>query len=62
MLDAHPIADGDVGPTLTFSKADHDLYDQYYVQDAAVAEMPTVSTMLSCPRKPYAYVTSMQGM
>lgn len=45
VLDAHPIADGDVGPTLTFSKADHDLYDQYYVQDAAVAEMPTGSTM-----------------
>ncbi|PZU30620.1 MULTISPECIES: D-alanyl-D-alanine carboxypeptidase family protein [unclassified Microbacterium] len=46
VLDAHPLADAaDPGPTITFGKADHDLYDAYYVQDAAVAEMPTGSSM-----------------
>ncbi|MGB4780258.1 D-alanyl-D-alanine carboxypeptidase family protein, partial [Microbacterium sp.] len=46
VLDAHPLAGpGDPGPTLTFDKADHDLYDQYYVQGATIAEMPTGSTM-----------------
>lgn len=46
VLDAHPLAGpDDAGPTLTFSKADHDLYDQYYVQGATIAEMPTGSAM-----------------
>ncbi len=46
ILDAHPLANSDdPGPTITFSKADHDLYDAYYVQDAAVATMPTGSTL-----------------
>ncbi|MBN9215687.1 MULTISPECIES: D-alanyl-D-alanine carboxypeptidase [unclassified Microbacterium] len=46
ILDAHPLASADdPGPTITFSKADHDLYDEYYVQDAIVAAMPTGSTM-----------------
>ena len=29
VLDAKPLTGTDPGPTLTFSKADHDLYDQY---------------------------------
>lgn len=46
ILDAHPLADAsDPGPTLTFSKADHDLYDAYYVQNATLAPMPTGSSM-----------------
>lgn len=46
ILDAYPLADArDPGPTITFSKADHDLYDQYYVQGATIAPMPTGSTM-----------------
>lgn len=46
VLDAHPLQNADdPGPTLTFSKADHALYDQYYVLGAAIAEMPTGSSM-----------------
>ncbi|MET2012619.1 serine hydrolase [Microbacterium chocolatum] len=46
VLEAHPL-DGldDPGPTLTFSEADHDLYDAYYVQGATVAGMPAGSRM-----------------
>ncbi|WP_347977869.1 D-alanyl-D-alanine carboxypeptidase [Microbacterium sp. ProA8] len=46
ILDARPLADGsDPGPTITFDKADHDLYDKYYVMGATIARMPTGSTM-----------------
>ncbi|MBN9177550.1 MAG: D-alanyl-D-alanine carboxypeptidase [Microbacterium sp.] len=46
VLDAHPLAGpDDAGPTLTFSKADHDLYDAFYVEGATIEEMPTGSTM-----------------
>jgi D-alanyl-D-alanine carboxypeptidase (penicillin-binding protein 5/6) len=46
ILDAHPLADAnDPGPTITFDKADHDLYDKYYVMGATIARMPTGSTM-----------------
>lgn len=46
ILDRHPLADpSDPGPTITFSKADHDLYDQYYVRGATIAAMPTGSSM-----------------
>lgn len=46
VLDAHPLSGpDDPGPVLTFSKADHDLYDQYYVRGATIAAMPTGSTM-----------------
>lgn len=46
VLDAHPLDSADdPGPTLTFSKADHDLYDVYYVQGAAIVEMPTGSRL-----------------
>lgn len=46
ILDRHPLTDAsDPGPTITFSKADHDLYDQYYVRGATIAAMPTGSSM-----------------
>ena len=46
ILEEHPLADaGDAGPTITFDKADHDLYDKYYVMGATIARMPTGSTM-----------------
>ena len=44
VLDAHPVgASG--GPTLTFGRADHALYDEYYVRDATIAEMPVGTSM-----------------
>ncbi|MDR2999479.1 MAG: D-alanyl-D-alanine carboxypeptidase [Microbacterium sp.] len=46
VLDRKPLADAAAtGPTIRFSKADHDLYDQYYVQGATIAPMPTGSSM-----------------
>jgi D-alanyl-D-alanine carboxypeptidase (penicillin-binding protein 5/6) len=46
VLDRKPLASpSDAGPTLTFSKADHDLYDKYYLLNATIAAMPTNSTM-----------------
>nr|WP_201471051.1 D-alanyl-D-alanine carboxypeptidase [Microbacterium hydrocarbonoxydans] len=46
ILDAAPLASADdLGPTITFSKSDHDLYDQYYVQGATIAPMPTGTSM-----------------
>lgn len=46
ILEEVPLANmSDPGPTITFSKADHDLYDAYYVQGATVAAMPTGSAM-----------------
>lgn len=46
VLDARPLASADdPGPTITFDKADHDLYDRYYVLGATIAAMPTGSTM-----------------
>lgn len=46
VLEAKPLADPtDPGPTIRFSKADHDLYDVYYVRGASIAAMPTGSTM-----------------
>ena len=46
ILDAKPLADAsDPGPTITFDKADSDLYDKYYVMGATIARMPTGSTM-----------------
>ncbi|MBD3940484.1 D-alanyl-D-alanine carboxypeptidase [Microbacterium sp. NEAU-LLC] len=46
ILDAKPLADAnDPGPTITFSKADHDLYDKYYVMGATIAAMPIGSSM-----------------
>lgn len=46
ILDAHPLAEtDDPGPTITFDKAAHDLYDEYYVRGATIAAMPTGSSM-----------------
>ena len=42
VLDRKPLANADdAGPTLTFSKADHDLYDKYYVMGASIQPMKT---------------------
>ena len=45
VLEAKPLGPTEIGPTLTFSKADHDLYDQYYVLNASVVAMKTGSAM-----------------
>ncbi len=46
ILDAKPLAHAtDPGPTITFSEADNDLYDKYYVMGATIAAMPTGSSM-----------------
>jgi D-alanyl-D-alanine carboxypeptidase (penicillin-binding protein 5/6) len=46
VLQAKPLVDvNDPGPTITFSEADHDLYDEYYVLGATIAEMPAGSSM-----------------
>lgn len=46
ILDAKPLSGvDDAGPKITFSKADHDLYDKYYVMGATIAAMPTGSSM-----------------
>ncbi len=46
ILDTVPLASADdPGPTITFTKADHDLYDRYYVQGATIAPMPTGTAM-----------------
>lgn len=46
VLDAFPLADpSDAGPTLTFDRADHALYDAYFVRDATIAAMPVGSAM-----------------
>lgn len=46
ILDARPLADeNDPGPTITFTSADNDLYDEYYVKGATIAAMPTGSSM-----------------
>lgn len=45
ILEAKPLAAGEAGPTITFGRADHALYDKYYVLGATIAEMPTGSSM-----------------
>jgi D-alanyl-D-alanine carboxypeptidase (penicillin-binding protein 5/6) len=45
ILDAKPLGASGAGPMITWSKADHDLYDKYYVLNATIAAMPTNSTM-----------------
>lgn len=46
ILDELPLDSADApGPTITFDEAAHDLYDEYYVLDATVAEMPIGSSM-----------------
>jgi D-alanyl-D-alanine carboxypeptidase (penicillin-binding protein 5/6) len=45
ILDAKPLASGQPGPTIVFSKDDSKLYDKYYVLDASVAKMDSGSTL-----------------
>lgn len=46
ILEASPLASAeDPGPTITFDKSDHDLYDRYYVMGATIAPMPTGTSM-----------------
>jgi D-alanyl-D-alanine carboxypeptidase (penicillin-binding protein 5/6) len=45
ILNAKPLTGSDPGPTVTFDKADHALYDKYYVLNATIAAMPTGSSM-----------------
>ena len=45
VLDAKPLGPTDAGPTISFSKADADLYDKYYVMDATVQPMRAGSSM-----------------
>jgi D-alanyl-D-alanine carboxypeptidase (penicillin-binding protein 5/6) len=46
ILEAKPLKNADdPGPTITFSKADHKLYDKYYVLGATIAKMETGSSM-----------------
>lgn len=46
VLDRHPL-DGpnDPGPTVSFTEADTDLYDQFYVRGATIAKMPDGSSL-----------------
>lgn len=45
ILGAVPLEVGQPGPTLTFSEADEDLYDKYYVLGATILPMEEGSTM-----------------
>jgi D-alanyl-D-alanine carboxypeptidase (penicillin-binding protein 5/6) len=45
VLDAKPLGATDAGPTIRFSKADHALYDKYYLLGATIQPMPTGSTV-----------------
>ncbi len=45
ILDANPIGAGEDGPTLTFSEADADLYDEYYVLGATIQPMKAGARM-----------------
>jgi D-alanyl-D-alanine carboxypeptidase (penicillin-binding protein 5/6) len=45
ILNSKPLGASGRGPTITFDKADHDLYDKYYLLNATIAAMPTGSSM-----------------
>jgi D-alanyl-D-alanine carboxypeptidase (penicillin-binding protein 5/6) len=45
ILNAKPLDGSNPGPTITFDKADHALYDKYYVLNATIAAMATGSSM-----------------
>jgi D-alanyl-D-alanine carboxypeptidase (penicillin-binding protein 5/6) len=45
VLDHKPLGASGTGPTLTFDKTAHALYDKYYLLNATIAAMPTGSTM-----------------
>ncbi|GAB3411101.1 hypothetical protein GCM10027515_32240 [Schumannella luteola] len=67
VLDRKPLGDGGTGPTITFDKAAHDLYDKYYVLNATIAAMPegtrmserdAIATMLVASASNYAEAVS----
>jgi len=45
ILDAKPLGAADAGPTITFTKADDDLYDKYYLAGASIQSMKAGATM-----------------
>jgi D-alanyl-D-alanine carboxypeptidase (penicillin-binding protein 5/6) len=45
ILEEHPLAPGESGPTLAFDEADSDLYDEYYVRGATVQPMKEGSSL-----------------
>jgi D-alanyl-D-alanine carboxypeptidase (penicillin-binding protein 5/6) len=46
ILHSKPLSSADAaGPKITFDKADHALYDKYYLLNATIAAMPTGSSM-----------------
>jgi len=45
ILTKKPLTTSSPGPSITFSKADHALYDKYYLLNATIATMPTGSSM-----------------
>lgn len=45
ILNSKPLGASGTGPTITWSKDDHALYDKYYLLNATIAAMPTNSTM-----------------
>lgn len=45
ILDGHPIGEAGPGPTVTFTEADEDLYDHYYVKQASVWPLKAGSSM-----------------
>lgn len=45
ILSKKPLTTSSPGPSITFSKADHALYDKYYLLNATIAAMPTGSSM-----------------
>lgn len=45
VLQARPLGTSGKGPTITFTAADHTLYDHYFLLNATIASMPTGSTM-----------------
>lgn len=45
VLDHKPLGSSGTGPTITFDKTAHALYDKYYVLNATITAMPTGSSM-----------------
>ncbi|TPW72328.1 D-alanyl-D-alanine carboxypeptidase family protein [Schumannella sp. 10F1B-5-1] len=67
VLDRKPLGSSGTGPTITFDKAAHDLYDKYYLLNATIAPMPTgtqmsehdaIETMLVASASNYAEAVS----
>jgi serine-type D-Ala-D-Ala carboxypeptidase (penicillin-binding protein 5/6) len=45
ILNSKPLGASGTGPTIIWTKAQHDLYDKYYLLNATIAAMPTGSAM-----------------